>query len=569
MKKYTVLLIISLGIHSLVAAPMQDIPKEWENYHNRRWPQFLVDFYDKMRETLHDIGMEISHVPEKLYSLIAHHPHYNDQAAVRYTECDDICQDEKKFIENRMLVIKKSLEQYLEKPLEDGKVPRIACIFSGGGFRAMLTTLGFLHGAKQIGLLDCSLYCVGLSGSSWALAPWIASRKSLKEYIFELQHKLYDGIDHINDPYELSELFQIIITKLIARQFVSTMDIYGGVIANTILKQFVKNPMLIRLTDSHAHIKDGSFPMPLYTAIQSYQNPYEWMEFSPFEVGSSFLKSYIPTWAYGRKFRDGVSIDKAPEQTLGYFMGVFGSAFEVSLKDVVSLSANNLSYLGHQLPDFLAKAFKKALDLIVSSFLGDIRLFPSMLLNFTHNMANSPIKEDITISLVDAGLDFNLPFPPVLRAARAVDIIIVYDASANIQGAPELLKARDYALKKGLKFPPINLEIIDKQFVSVLEDPEDPEVPVIIYFPRIKNNCYSPHFDPDFCIAYDYCNTFNFNYSAEEAKLLTGFAEFTIKENVDVVAHAINRVLERKYGYEKPISVTPLVDAVDIVGITA
>lgn len=550
------------------AAPMRDIPREWQNYHieQKRWPQFLVDFYEGMRETIHDLACQLNQVPEKLYSLIIHHPHYHEQATVRYSENDDICHEEKLFIEKRMLIIKKKLEQLLNITLEEDRIPRIGIVFSGGGFRSMLTTLGFLCGAEKTGLLDCCLYCVSLSGSAWALAPWIASGKSLKEFTFELHHKLYDGIDHINDPYELSELFEIMVTKLIARQFVSTMDIYGGVIANTLLKGFVKNPMLMRLTDSHEHIKDGSLPLPIYTAIQSYQTPYEWMEFSPFEVGSSFLKSYIPTWAYGRKFKNGVSLDKAPEQTLGYFLGVFGSAFEVNLKDIVSMSTSNLSYLGHQLPDFLTKAFKKALSLILASFIGELRLFPSMLLNFTHELATSPIKDDKTISLVDAGIDFNLPFPPLLRPARTIDIIIVYDASANICGAPELVQARDYAIRNGLKFPPIDLDVVDKKTVSVFSDPNDSDTPVIIYFPRIKNNNYSTSFDPDYCIAHDYCNTFNFSYSPEEAKLLTGFAEFSIKEHQNLVKQTIAQVLETKYGYSNII--THEAPVFDITGIT-
>ena len=87
-------------------------------------------------------------------------------------------------------------------------------------------------------------------------------------------------------------------------------------------------------------------------------DPYEWMEITPFEVGSSFLKTYIPTWAYGRKFKDGNSTNAPPEQTLGYFMGIFGSAFEISLKDIVRRTTENLTYLGNKLPGFLAQALK-------------------------------------------------------------------------------------------------------------------------------------------------------------------------------------------------------------------
>lgn len=564
MKKILFFLIIGT---LATAAPMRDIPFEYEQYQVEqcRWSQLLVNFYEGMKETLHDIGKNLSQLPETLYSLVAHHPHYNETASVRFTDNDDICQEEKDFLALRAPLVHKSFEKMLNTSLEPEQIPKIGLVFSGGGFRAMIATLGFLCGAQDIGLLDCCTYCVGLSGSSWALAPWIASERPLKEYTYELRHKLYSGIDHINDPYELSELLDIIVTKLIARQFVSTMDIYGSVIANTILKGFVKNPMLARLTDTHSRIKDGTLPLPIYTAIQCYQSPYEWMEINPFEVGSSFLKAYIPTWAYGRKFKNGVSVDFAPEQTLGYFLGVFGSAFEVNLKDIVSKCASNLSYLGHQLPSFLAKALKKTLDIIIGTFLGEMRLFPSMLLNFTFQCDQSPIKDQTTIGLVDAGIDFNLPITPLLRTTRNVDLIIVYDVSSTVQGAPELMRAMKYAERKGLKFPPIDLETVDKKVMSVFKDPDDLETPVIIYFPRIKNDNYSATFDPDHCVANDYCNTYNFYYSPEEANLLAGFAEFAIKEQQKVVKQTIKDILVSKYGF--PNSAAQPHEVLEITGI--
>lgn len=567
MKK--IILVLACMASLSYALPMRDIPLEYEyqieEMEQYRWPQFLVNFYEGMKETLHDIGSHLSQLPETIYSLLVHHPHYNETAQVRFTTNDDICTEEKDFLAARAPIVRKGLEALLGEPLENNRTPKIGLVFSGGGFRAMLSTLGFMSGAYDIGLLDCCAYCVGLSGSTWALAPWIASQKTLKDFSYELRHKLYSGIDHINDPYELSELLEIFVTKLISRQFVSTMDIYGSVIANTLLKGFVKNPMLTRLTESHNYIKNGLLPLPIYTAIQCYQSPYEWMEITPFEVGSTFLQSYIPTWAYGRKFKNGISLDNAPEQTLGYFLGVFGSAFEVNLKDIVAMSATNLSYLGLQLPGFLAKAFKKALNLILSSFIGDIRLFPSMLLNFTFGCDFSPIKEDKTIGLVDAGIDHNLPLAPLLRAARGLDLIIIYDASANIEGAQELIKAMGYAQRKGLKFPPIDPALIDKNYVSVFKDPDDLETPVIIYFPRIKNDNYSASFDPDYCIEHDYCNTFNFNYTPEEASLLTGFAEFSIKEQQHILKETIKDILVAKY--DAPKSITGPLEALEITGV--
>ncbi|MEX0940764.1 MAG: hypothetical protein WDZ41_05370 [Candidatus Babeliales bacterium] len=560
MKK--IIFLIFLNIVATTYAS-EDIPAEFQNYHTKKWPQFLVNFYNAIQETLYDVKENITSIPQAVYfKFIGKHPHAEEQAIVRFSENDDISDIEKEFIKQRLKFVKENLEKEFNISLDENKIPRIGLIFSGGGFRAMITTLGFLCGAQTIGLLDNTLYCTGLSGSTWALAPWIASKKPLLQFTKELTNKLSYGIDHIDTPYELSELLEIFVTKLLCGQFISTMDIYGNVIVNTLLRDLIDKPMLIRMTESHAHILNGSAPLPIYTAIQTHRDPYEWMEFTPFEVGSSYLKSYVPTWAYGRSFSGGSSHDYAPEQTLGYFLGIFGSAFEVNLKDIVRMSATNLSYYGHQLPGILAGALKKCLRLILDSFLGEMRLFPSMLSNFTYLCEQSPICDEKTIPLVDAGIDFNLPFPPLLRPARNMDILIVYDASADIENAPELRRAERYAQRNGLKFPPINYEIVDKQPVSIFKDTEDPQVPMVIYFPRIKNINYSMEFDPEYCIEGDYCNTFNFSYKPEEAKLLCGFAEFALHEQQELIKQSIQDVLVEKYGYAMT---TPSTEAMEIV----
>ena len=47
------------------------------------------------------------------------------------------------------------------------KVPKIAVVGSGGGFRAMVSLSGVFCALKDMGLLDCVMYTAGLSGSTW------------------------------------------------------------------------------------------------------------------------------------------------------------------------------------------------------------------------------------------------------------------------------------------------------------------------------------------------------------------------------------------------------------------
>lgn len=47
------------------------------------------------------------------------------------------------------------------------QVPVIAVVGSGGGFRAMVGFSGVMKALYESGVLDCSTYIAGLSGSTW------------------------------------------------------------------------------------------------------------------------------------------------------------------------------------------------------------------------------------------------------------------------------------------------------------------------------------------------------------------------------------------------------------------
>src|SRR5690606_34383497 len=68
--------------------------------------------------------------------------------------------------------------------------PRIHVCASGGGYRAMVATLGALIGMEEPGLLDCVSTIAGLSGSTWAMASWYSGGKTLTETRDALANKL-------------------------------------------------------------------------------------------------------------------------------------------------------------------------------------------------------------------------------------------------------------------------------------------------------------------------------------------------------------------------------------------
>ena len=58
---------------------------------------------------------------------------------------------------------------------DDDSLPRIGLCTSGGGSRAMLSSLGSLSSLQQQGLFDASEYIAGLSGSTWAMSQIYAN----------------------------------------------------------------------------------------------------------------------------------------------------------------------------------------------------------------------------------------------------------------------------------------------------------------------------------------------------------------------------------------------------------
>ncbi|MEX0849252.1 MAG: hypothetical protein WD055_03410 [Candidatus Dependentiae bacterium] len=518
-----------------------------ENLYRHYQRGMLKDLYNTIKPKISSIKHTITSIPNTILSeWILEHQYQNEDAIVRFTDNDELCKAEKQFTKQRLIRVKNSISKLLNTNIAHNQIPRIAVCCSGGGYRAMLLAFGFLKGLQDIGLLDCVTYMSGLSGSTWAMAPWIASKQSLDKYITSLPSKLSCGLEAVKHPKLLHSLGQHLISKAAHGQFISTIDIMGPTLANTLLTDSGNNRLNVTMSESHAHVSDGSIPLPIYTAVTPNIEPYEWLEFTPFEIGSSYLKAYVPTWAYGRKFKYGRSVNYAAEQSLGYLMGIFGSAFALDIEDVIRHTSEDIASFTDQMPTMIQKVTNHLIDDLIESPLDDVRLAPSSLPNFTYKTATRPLNKDKILTLIDAGIHFNLPLPPLLREERKVDIIFVCDASGEITGCKTLRWVQEYMQAKKLKFPPINFETADKQIMSIFKDEHNATCPIVVYFPRIKNEDYSQTFDPDSCADGGYCETLNFTYNASQIEELMGLSEFAVKQYAHELVSLTQEVVKRK-----------------------
>ncbi|MBM3893511.1 hypothetical protein FJ365_03890 [Candidatus Dependentiae bacterium] len=480
---------------------------------------------------------------------LGNYPHKHEAAHVRISS--ELPTREIDAVEERQKhKVRPALEALLGKPLPTDKSLTLGVCCSGGGYRAMIATLGFLMGLEKIGVLDATTYMAGLSGSTWLLGPWLyrncqidnAKPVSLANYAKLLSAKTAKPL--LKNSMKKRPVIDSLNAKIAFEQPLSSVDLWGALIINALAGDLGSSGQKLRITDLAATIETGSLLFPIFTStIVHAGKAEEWMEFTPFEVGSSFLGGYIPTWSFGRKFNAGTSVDFAPEQTMGYGLGIFGSAYTASYYEA---KGDLQAFLGNVAMDMAKELMPASTKEWIAKHKADEQRFsPARIYNFTHNMPGLQKSDEPLLTCVDAGMAFNLPFPPLLRPERQLDIILVMDASASVKDAPALAKAAEYARIHGLKFPPINLHNIDKKIVSVFKDETDSTIPVVIYFPRIANPAYENGFDPD-PDKTAFCGTTNFAYKPEQFELLRGLMDTAVVGNKEIIVDEIKQRIALK-----------------------
>ncbi|KAJ2843638.1 hypothetical protein IWW36_005489, partial [Coemansia brasiliensis] len=99
------------------------------------------------------------------------HPELLQTTSVRLGK--DVCRQETEFLQKRAHYIHHSFAEFIGEPVESidpRDIPIIAIAGSGGGFRAMIATLGSYRAMHLAGLAQCVTYDAAVSGSSWAIA---------------------------------------------------------------------------------------------------------------------------------------------------------------------------------------------------------------------------------------------------------------------------------------------------------------------------------------------------------------------------------------------------------------
>jgi cytosolic phospholipase A2 len=519
--------------------------------------------FKPIKKALHPLSIPqaIREQIKKDQPSIVNNPYKNTAASVRIGF--NLSPEELSYKQKRRAKIKQALEKLLNRSLDGKYIPEIALIFSGGGYRAMLYSTGFLTAADELGLFDTIMYQVSLSGSTWAVGylTQLYSQKNmpLKKAAAELPKKLSKGLGEMT-PDEFGLLIDALLVKEAFEQLdITSTDIFGLLLGNRLFNDFGSLRHRVYLSDQRRVITSAEWPLPIYTAVGAESIEAESMtyEFSPFEVWAPWGMA-IPSFTFGDSFSSGKRLKTeglfAPEQPFDILMGTFGAAYAVSNQRIYE-------EIKEKAPDFLHPLFKPA-----STEIAQQRIAASSYYNFMAGIAQSPLRNQKTLKLSDAGLGptGGLPYAPVSgeHNRRKPDVIIVIDVSENITDAKDLKKMEEFAKNKKLPFPPVSNYVgLDKKTMSVFRDTKNSQVPIIIYMPRVKDletwknyrdhphfvqyKSYLEAFDMNKCIE-DGCGTFDLMYKETTALQVQKLGEFNLRASIDKIKAIINDLIEKK-----------------------
>ncbi|KAJ4364581.1 hypothetical protein N0V83_009177 [Neocucurbitaria cava] len=461
------------------------------------WVKVLPGFVRKLQS-------ELSMAPGSLAEEIwyeANDPQVNPEivwdASVRVS--NELCQEEQAFLQNRAHFTKAALARYLDIPeatIHPDDVPIIAMCGSGGGLRALVAGSSSYLSSKEQGLFDCVTYTAGVSGSCWLQTLYYSdlAQRSHARLIRHLKNRL--GV-HIAFPPDALELLvsaptnKYLLSGLVEKAKgipdadFGIVDIYGALLAARLLVP--KGALSVsefdfKVSNQRRFTDDGSNPLPIYTAVRheiplaeqaDTKDPiaaeakarreawFQWFEFTPYEMWCEELSAGIPTWAMGRRFENGRTVWRdnglaLPEVRVPLLMGIWGSAFCATLSH----------YYREVRPLMQSLTGFGSIDAMISERDEDLvkvhPIDPAAIPNYALGMRGflpSSCPESIfqqkNFQFMDAGMSNNLPIYPLLRPGRNVDILVAFDASADVRTDNWLKVADGYARQRGIKGWPV------------------------------------------------------------------------------------------------------------------
>lgn len=342
--------------------------------------------------------------------------------------------------------------------LGDGEMPTIALSISGGGWRSQLIGAGVMQAmdardsnVSTSGLLQALTYELGVSGGGWLVSSWAGNNFPT---ISQLKTDLWlSALDHgLEFPKGWKFLIAYvdiaadILEKAEAGFPVSMTDVWSRLLSYQYLEGD-NGGVATRLSDvrAYSNMTDFNVPMPIINsngvnAAGGECNPDDngtvW-EYNPYEFGSwdDAVSAWIPIEYLGTSANStdcAVGFDN-----LGFLLGAGSNlfAFEACIEDDFS------SVIG-----VLETIVKAVHNWDTNTEFGRVPN-PFQGYNGDGDETNEVFLVD-ELYMVDGGVGLhNDPIAPLLEPARNVSVILLSDASADVDNFPtgaDLIDVQDY-----------------------------------------------------------------------------------------------------------------------------
>ncbi len=505
---------------------------------------------------------------------------------------------ESSFLKARENLVRDAINEFLQddefKLAKDEEIPKVSLVFSGGGNRAKMGTIGFLRGADHRArggnVLDCCMYATGLSGSTWALGSWVASGLRPKEFSDLQKLKVQDGLKEMHAKLIANESESYQERRFIQSRYNQShgiIGVYGHTLGHAFLKNIIlngKNAHHITLSDLRTNLERHPevFPLPIFVATDPGKEDAlrTWLEFNPFYVGTNQDGgSWIDAELFGCTFENGRVVHAVPEYPLAHCFGVWGSAFALDSDDIkkvysllgtIAQGASVLGGLGGLLYDAILRMPKKSSENHGRLAAGS---FPNYLYQSDRTYPDLAAQE--TLHLIDGGItkegEHRHNFASVPALWREADVLIMCDAidKPNSDAKVEHLSAsEEEAGHLKLPFPCVargnegkkRQEQINRDVSSLIVDER---APLVVYMKPKRNQAFDAKlqthddlylrehgYDPDVDVPFrgesNFTDTLNFGYNVEQFDLLSGLTEEIMIQSKDTIREALKEAIRRK-----------------------
>nr|XP_023660294.1 cytosolic phospholipase A2-like [Paramormyrops kingsleyae] len=279
-----------------------------------------------------------------------------------------LCDKEKLFQKARRQKVMLGMQKLLntEKscflPTTPQEVPVIAVMGSGGGFRAMVGFAGVMKALFESGVLDCTTYIAGLSGSTWCMSTLYSHpdfpTKSPGEINQELKKRLANSPLRLLTLQHVSQYIYALQSKMAAGQPVGFTDIFGMFIG----KALIPGCMDMKLSQMAKKVDDAQNPLPLFTCLHvkpdvSALSFADWVEFSPYEIGMPKYGTFMTPDLFGSKFFTGSVVKRFEESPLHFLMGLWGSAFSILFSRLMGSPCGGMITVTEKQEDWVSDCF--------------------------------------------------------------------------------------------------------------------------------------------------------------------------------------------------------------------